>query len=57
MDKSVLIIEIPELSDEGAAEVHNLLQALMNAFESHYHHHLKRYHSFKFIDDELQDIM
>jgi hypothetical protein len=32
MDKSVLIIEIPELSDEGAAEVHNLLQALMNAF-------------------------
>jgi hypothetical protein len=57
MAKSVLIIEMPELSDEGAAEVHNVLQALMNAFESHYRHHLKRYHSFKFVDDELNDII
>lgn len=57
MDKSVLIIEMPELSDEGVAEVHNVLQALMNAFESHYLHQLKRYHSFKFVDDEFNDIM
>lgn len=57
MDKSVLIIEMPELSDEGAAEVHIVLQALMNAFESHYRHHLNRYHSFKFVDEELNDII
>lgn len=57
MDKSVLIIEMPDFSDEGAAEVHNVLQTLMNAFESHYRHHLKRYHSFKFVDDELNDII
>ena len=57
MDKSVLIIEMPELSDEGAAKIQNVLQALMNAFESHYRHHLKRYHSFKFLDDELSDII
>ena len=57
MDKSVLIIEILDLSDEGAAEVQNVLQALINAFESHYRHHLKRYHSFKLVDDELNDII
>ena len=57
MDESVLIIEMPKLSDEGAAEVHNVLQALMNAFESHYLHQLKRHHNFCFVDDELSDII
>jgi len=44
MDKPVLIIEMPPLSDEAAAGAHHFLQELMIAFEAHYFHQLQRYY-------------
>ncbi len=44
MDKPVLVIEAPELSDEAAAVVRDFLFDLVNAFESHYYHKRKRYY-------------
>jgi hypothetical protein len=43
MDKPVLIIELPELKDEGVVSIHNFLQEFMNAFEAHYFHLLRRH--------------
>lgn len=42
MDKPVLIIEAPELDDDGAASVYHFLQELVLAFESHYYAQLVR---------------
>ena len=43
MDKAVLIIEAPELSDEGVESVKNFLHDLILTFEAHYFHRLQRY--------------
>jgi len=50
MERDVLIIDAPELSDEGAASVNNFLQEFILAFESHYLCQLHRYHK-RFKDD------
>lgn len=44
MEQPVLVIDAPELSDEGAASVNNFLQEFILAFESHYYCQLQRYH-------------
>lgn len=44
MDKSVLIIELPELSDEAVSGMQEFLQEFMIAFESHYFCQLQRHH-------------
>ena len=44
MEKDVLIIDAPELSDEGAASVNTFLQEFILAFESHYLYQLHRHH-------------
>lgn len=42
MDKPVLVIEAPELTDEAAAIVLDFLQDLINSFEAHFYYRLKR---------------
>jgi hypothetical protein len=44
MDKPFLTVALPELSDETVAGVHELLLALLTAFESHYFGELQRLH-------------
>jgi len=56
MDKSVLIIEMPELDDEAAVGFQQFLQELTNAFESHYLHQIKRYYRKLYHEDEEQDL-
>jgi hypothetical protein len=43
MDRPVLLIEAPILSDDAAASVMDFLQALILAFESHYYPQLRRH--------------
>ena len=43
MDKSVLIVEMPTLSDEAVTGIYDFLQEITLAFESHYLHQLRRY--------------
>ena len=44
MDKPVLIVEAPELSDNVVASFYSFLQDFMLAFESHYYPQLARHH-------------
>jgi hypothetical protein len=44
MDKPVIIIEAPELNDEGVANVRAFLQEIIFSFESHYRRRLLKYH-------------
>lgn len=44
MDKPVLIIEMPKLSDEAVMGIYDFLQEITLAFESRYLHQLRRYH-------------
>jgi hypothetical protein len=44
MDKPVLIVEVPELSDEAVTGIYDFLQEITLAFESRYLHQLRRYH-------------
>jgi hypothetical protein len=48
VDKPVLIVEMPELSDEAVMGIYNFLQDITLAFESHYLHRLRRYHRDSF---------
>jgi hypothetical protein len=43
MDKSVLIVELPKLSDEAVTSIYDFLQEITLAFESRYLHQLRRY--------------
>ena len=42
--ESLMLIDPPQLSDEGAVEVVNFLHELTMAFENSYQHQLRRYH-------------
>ena len=44
MDRSVLIINMPDLSYEQAAGVEDFLHALINALENHYARQLREYY-------------
>jgi len=44
MDNPVIIIDAPELSDEGVASVMAFLHEIILAFESHYMHQLNKHH-------------
>lgn len=54
MDKPVIIIEAPELNDQGVAHVRAFLHEIILAFESHYYHRLRRYHCRLPLPDELK---
>ncbi len=56
MDKPVLIIEMPKLSNEQIAGIHNFLQALMNAFETHYTYQLREYYRQSNFNDNSDEI-
>ncbi len=53
MDKSVLIIEMPDLSYEQAAGIEDFLHVLINAFENHYARQLKEYYGKLELDDDI----
>jgi len=44
MNQTVLTIEIPELSDELAASIQNMLYCMMDTFDTHYCHQIERYY-------------
>lgn len=44
MKPMITLREPPELSDEAAAKMLDLLQELTTAFENHYTHQLRRYY-------------
>lgn len=59
MNKSYLVIELPNLPPDAVERIHGFLGNLMDAFESQYHNQLKpRYYSnpsttneFEYSDD------
>lgn len=57
MDKSALIIEMPELDDKAAVELQQFLQDLTNAFENHYLFQIKRYYQKLYLDEAEQDLL
>ena len=56
MDKPVLIIEMPELSNESVVNILDFLQKLMNAFEFQYDEQLKQYYRQLDNDDNKPDL-
>ena len=44
MNQTVLTIEIPELSDEAAANIQNMLYSMMDTFDTQYCHQIERYY-------------
>ena len=44
MTHTVLTIEIPELSDEAAASIQNMLYSMMDTFDTQYCHQIERYY-------------
>ncbi len=57
MDKSVLIIDMPELDDEAAVEMQLFLQQLANAFENHYLRQIKRYYEKVYMEEAEHDLL
>jgi len=57
MDKSALIIEMPELDDKAAVELQQFLQDLTNAFENHYLFQIKRCYQKLYLDEAEQDLL
>ncbi len=53
MDKPILLIEMPDLSYEQAAEAEGFLHALINAFENHYARQLKEYYQKLEHEDDI----
>ena len=44
MNRTVLTIEIPELSDEAAASIQNMLYSMMDTFDAQYCYQIERYY-------------
>ena len=44
MNQTVLTIEIPELSDELAVCIQNMLYSMMETFDTQYCHQIERYY-------------
>jgi len=44
MDKEVILVEMPKLSDEAAIHLYDFLQAAALAFESHYYTQIRSYY-------------
>jgi hypothetical protein len=58
MGKPRLIIKAPKLNDETVVNLQTFFYDLIHAFESHYHHQLKRYYQQSHhlpVSDELDD--
>ncbi|EKD73014.1 MAG: hypothetical protein ACD_45C00484G0004 [uncultured bacterium] len=55
MDKPVLIIDMPELSDEAIVRIQEFLQDLMNSFESQNAIPIKRYYRKLYNDKEMAE--
>jgi len=57
MDKQMLIIEMPELDDKAAADLHEFLQYLTNTFELHYLHQIRRYYKNLYREEGDNDLV
>lgn len=56
MDKPVLMIDMPELSDEAIVRIQEFLQDLMNSFESQNAVSIKRYYQKLYSENEKKEI-
>ena len=56
MDKSVLILEMPEWDDEAAVVFLRILEDLTNAFETHYLAQVKRHYEKIYRFEAEQDL-
>lgn len=52
MNKSTLIINVPELTDEAVAGLYDFLHEFILAFESHYYQQLQQYYQQSFTQDD-----
>ena len=57
MDKPVLIIEAPHLTDEAAAKIQELLYTLLNVIDEHYHPQITRYYRSKARCEYCDDVI
>lgn len=55
MDRPVIIIEMPILTDEAVVGIQTFLQELIFAFESHYFSQLQRYYHNAQPDDTIEN--
>jgi hypothetical protein len=55
VDKSILMIEMPELNDKAIGEIHSFLKELVDAFESHYYCQLQRFYQQLFSSDTTEN--
>jgi hypothetical protein len=56
MDKTVLIVYMPDLKTSQVVAIHDFLQQLMNAFEKHYCAQMQQYYkTFSEKDDNPQN--
>lgn len=53
MDKPVLMIQAPKLSDEAAVICHDFFYTLIEAFEGYYYHQIERHERKEQDYDEL----
>lgn len=56
MNNPVLIIEMPELNDKAAVDMHNFLQELMNVFELHYMSQINQHYNNQLLNDDTDSI-
>ena len=54
MDKPVIIIEVPTLTDEAVVGIQEFLQELTLAFEAHYFSQLQRHYRNLQLDDNRE---
>lgn len=56
MDKTVCLVELPELKDEVLIPLYDFLQAALLAFESHYYGQLQRAYKASSPDNISDDL-
>jgi hypothetical protein len=55
MNRPILIIEMPELSNESVGKIHHFLNALVLAFEEHYRVQIREYYRDPCLGDLMGD--
>ena len=55
MDKPILLIELPKLSDEAVIGIHHFLEEFREAFESHYFYQMQQYYRQHNLTDEIEN--
>ncbi len=50
-----VMIELPALSDEAAASVHNFIYRVMNAIDEHYYQQIRRYYKYEMTSSDIEE--